>query len=395
MPTQTPARVLYVEGNPDGTVGGSYFSLLFLVRGLDRTRYQPTVVFAAPNPLQPRFHEAGIETRIVPPGRPLVLPGGPLGRLLAKGPNFVRGFVTEPRTLARLLRDERIDLLHLNNSITRNHGWMTAARLAGVPCLTHERGINPTFSRRSRVLARRLGAVVCISDAVRANFVRAGLGDLPLVTIPNGLDPADMVAKRSRADVLAELGVPAERTVAGIVGNIRRWKGQEVVVRALGRLREEAPELVLLLIGDTARDDAAYRRSLDALIRDLKLEQRVVITGYRPDVAECVNALDVMIHASTDPEPFGRVLLEGMALRKPLVASRGGAVPEIVVDGETGLLFEPGQPEDLARALSALVRDPARRAAMGEAGYRRLVGEFGLARNVERTQDLYRTLGFG
>ena len=117
------------------------------------------------------------------------------------------------------------------------------------------------------------------------------------------------------------------------------------------------------------------------------------MTGYRSDVADCVNALDVMIHASTDPEPFGRVLLEGMALRKPLVASRGGAVPEIVVDGETGLLFEPGDADDLDHALGDLVGNTGRRNRMGEAGYRRLIDEFGLDRNVERTQNLYRSLG--
>lgn len=393
MSSVKPVRVLYVEGNPDGTVGGSYFSLLFLVRGLDRRRYEPIVVFAADNPLIPRFHEAGIETRIVPPGQPVRLPGGRLGRLVAQVPNFVRGFVAEPRALAAWLRAERIELVHLNNSILRNHGWMMGARLAGVPCLTHERGINRAFSLRARLLARRLRAVICISGAVHANFLRCGLGNLPLVTIPNGLDPADMKVTRPREAVLAELGVPEGRLVAGIVGNIRRWKGQEVVIRALGRLKDSAPNLVLLLVGDTAKEDAGYRQHLDALVRDLGLGKRVIVTGYRSDVADCVNALDVMIHASTDPEPFGRVLLEGMALRKPLVASRGGAVPEIVVDGETGLLFEPGDADDLARALGELAGDPGRRGRMGEAGYRRLVDEFGLDRNVERTQNLYRSLG--
>lgn len=393
MSNVKPVRVLYVEGNPDGTVGGSYFSLLFLVRGLDRQRYEPIVVFAADNPLIPRFHAAGIETRVVPPGRPVRLPGGRLGRLAAQVPNFFRGFVAEPRALAARLRAERIGLVHLNNSILRNHGWMMAARLAGIPCLTHERGINPAFSTRARLLARGLRAVICISAAVHENFRRCGLGHLPLVTIPNGLDPADMTVTRSREAVLDELGVPPGRLVVGIVGNIRRWKGQEVVVRAMGRLRDSAPDVVLLLIGDTARDDAAYRRHLDSLVAELGLANRVVITGYRSDVADCVNALDVMIHASTEPEPFGRVLLEGMALRKPLVASRGGAVPEIVVDGETGLLFEPGNADDLARALGELVSDPARRARFGEAGYRRLIHEFGLDRNVERTQNLYASLG--
>jgi len=155
-------RVLYVEGNVDGTVGGSYFSLLYLVCNLDRARYEPIVVFAADTALLPRFHAAGIRT-LIRPLPPAVRLRGPLGRLLAKGVNFWRGMVAEPLRLAALLRRERIALVHLNNSIVRNHSWMVGAMLAGVPCITHERGINERFPLRARLLARRLAAVICIS----------------------------------------------------------------------------------------------------------------------------------------------------------------------------------------------------------------------------------------
>jgi glycosyltransferase involved in cell wall biosynthesis len=102
-----------------------------------------------------------------------------------------------------------------------------------------------------------------------------------------------------------------------------------------------------------------------------------------------INALDIQVHASIDPEPFGRVLLEAMALSKPLVASNGGAVPEIVVHEHTGLLFEPGNPTALAAALRTLLADRPRAAAMGAAGRARLLAEFSIRHNVELTQALY------
>src|SRR6187455_2013969 len=114
MKTAGSVRILYVEGNVDGTVGGSFFSLLFLVSGLDRPRFEPVVAFAADNALRPRFHAAGITTLVHPTPRPVTL-RGPAGRLIAKGANFLRGWVMEPLRLARLLRRERIQLLHLNN----------------------------------------------------------------------------------------------------------------------------------------------------------------------------------------------------------------------------------------------------------------------------------------
>jgi glycosyltransferase involved in cell wall biosynthesis len=381
-------RMLYVEGNVDGTIGGSYFSLLFLVAGLDRTRFEPVVVFAAPNALQPRFAEAGVAMLIVPPSS-----SDPRSRLagtvLAKVVNFWRGFIVEPLRLARILRRERIALVHLNNSIRRNHPWMVAARLLRIPCITHERGINLDFKARDRKLARSLRSVICISGAVRDNFVERGLAALPLVTIYNGLDPAQMRVTRGAADVRRELDVGPGARLVGIIGNIKPWKGQEVVVRAMALLAAEFPDVIAVLIGDTSPGETFYREQITALARELGVERQVRITGYRTDVANYIDALEVQVHASIDPEPFGRVLLEGMALSKPLVASNGGAVPEIVVHGETGLLFEPGNPRALADALGAVLRDPGRAAAMGVAGRRRLEAEFSIRRNLELTQGLY------
>ncbi len=384
-------RVLYVEGNDDGTIGGSYFSLLFLVSGLDRTRFTPIVVFATENTLLPRFHAAGARTLIVPVGV-RARAAGRLGRLFTRAVNHCLTYLVMPRRLARILRSEKIDLVHLNNSIRGNHAWMLAARLAGVPCITHERALRRGFVARDRRLARDLGAVICISSAVRENFVAYGLGELPLVTIFNGLDPAQMKCTRAAADVRAEIGVAPDSRLIGIVGNIKPWKGQEVVIRAVGLLRDEFPDLACVLIGDTSPNAAAYREQMLALTRELGIEKRVHITGFRNDVPDYINALDIQVHASIDPEPFGRVLLEAMALSKPLVASNGGAAPEIVKHEQTGLLFEPGNPTALAAALRTLLADRPRAAAMGAAGHARLLADFSIHRNIELTQQIYERL---
>ena len=381
-------NVLYVEGNVDGTVGGSYFSLLYLVSNVDRNRYRPTVVFSADTTLMPKFHAAGVRT-LVRPMPPASRLAGPGGRLVSKIVNFWRGMVVEPVRLAAFLRRERIDLVHLNNSIVRNHSWMVGAMLAGIPCITHERGINERFPLRARLLARRLSAVICISAAVRENFAARGLGGLPLVTIHNGLDPAAMQPNRSEAEIRHELGLGPERRLVGMIGNIKQWKGQEVVVRAVHLLTAEFPRLACVFVGDSSPADATYRARLESLIDELGLRRNILITGYRTDIANYVAALEVQIHASGAPEPCGRVLLEAMALSKPLVASGGGAVPEIVVDGESGLLFEPGDPGSLAACLHSLLADPARAIEMGLNGRRRLAMEFSIANNVATTQRLY------
>jgi glycosyltransferase involved in cell wall biosynthesis len=383
-----PARILYVEGNVDGTVGGSYFSLLYLTSGLDRSQFEPIVVFRTSNALIPRYRAAGADVRVIPPGQPTRLRTPP-GRLASKVVNFVKGFVIEPRRLANLLRRERIALVHLNNSIIKNHEWMVAARLAGVPCITHERGINPKYPRRARALARGLGAVICISRAVRENLVQQNVDGVSLVTIPNGLDPSESRSSISPDTIRREFGIDQGRALVGMVGNFKEWKGQDVVVRAIQLLRERHPRVACMLIGDSSPEAADYERRIRQLILAGKLSDTIFITGYRTNVADYVNALDVLIHASVLPEPFGRVLLEGMAMGKPVVASRGGAVPEIVMDGVTGLLFQPGDAGELASCLHRLLSDGELAMRMGSAGHRRLIEEFSIASNIAATQALY------
>lgn len=384
-------RILYVEGNVDETIGGSFFSLLFLVEGLDRERYKPTVVFSFEHRLIPRFEAAGARVIIRPLAKPVTWSGA-LGRLAARFANLILGFVLEPLRLAWLCRDLQIDLVHLNNSIVRNHPWIVAARLRGIPCVTHERGINREYSTRSRALGRKLDAVICISKAVRDNFEHCGVRGLRLVDIPNALDPNEMQPKVDARTIREEIRIPASARLVGIVGNLKHWKGQEVVIRAMQRVAASFPDVVCLLIGDFSKDDSAYREHILRLIDELGVRECVVVTGYRSNVADYVNALEILIHASIEPEPFGRVLLEGMALNKPLVASRGGAVPEIVVHGTTGLLFEPGDAGALASALMSLLHDPERAIAMGVAGRRRLAERFTIEVNCARTQQLYREL---
>lgn len=384
-------RIAYVDSNVDGTVGGSYFSLLYLVTGLDRNRYEPLVIFSAPTLLAPQFEAAGVQT-VVQPLAPAVKLSRPIGRLAAKLVNFFLGFLLEPIRLARFLRRQHVSLVHLNNSIIRNHPWMLAALLARIPCITHERGINEHVSRRVRVLSRSLRAVICISAAVRDSLISNGLDRLRLVTIHNGLDPESMCAKRPSEQVRAELGLAPGQRLIGVIGNVKPWKGQEIVIRAMGLLREQYPDLACVFVGATSRGEHEYLCHIKRLASELGLTERMTFTGYRSDVADFVAALDIQVHASIAPEPFGRVLLEAMAFSKPLVASGGGAVPEVLVDGETGLLFRPGAPEDLARCVGQLLDNPELAVRMGRAGHIRLQDHFSITANVRATQNLYARL---
>jgi len=302
--------------------------------------------------------------------------------------NFLQFVVFLSLSYAWFLKCERVDLLHLNNSIVRNAEWFLAAFISRTHCVTHERGINDRFSGVARFIAPRLDAIICISTAVRDNMVRRGIPPRNLHIIHNGLDPLEIRPSRSAAELRAAWGLERRSPVVGMVGNLKRWKGQHVLVQALPSMKAAFPELVCLLIGDTSPADKAYEAHLRALIAELGLEGTVRFLGYQRNVADALSLLDVAILASTQ-EPFGRVLLEAMALKKPIVASHSGAVAEIVVDGATGYIFPDGDSVRLAAHTISLLERPASARAMGEAGFQRLTDVFHIRQNVVRTEQLY------
>ena len=385
----------------DGTIGGSYYSLLYLIRGLDRARYEPLVVFYTAHRLLDAFRDAGAETIVWPRPRPFALDRRLPDRLqwlrwpvvvAGKALNLLRGLLIPALSRAWFLVAKRIDIVHLNSSITRNHDWMLAAMLAGRKCVTHERGINQRYSAVSRYFGRRLDAVVCVSEAVRQNM-RDRAGDWRnLLVIHNGLDPAAMRVRTSPLALRQAYGIAPEAPVVVMVGNIKGWKGQDILVRAIAAVRRVCPRVRCVLVGDTSPLDQDYARAVSELVESLGLGDCITFAGSHEHVADFLAMSDIVVHASVLPEPFGRVVLEAMACRRPVIGSNSGGVPEIIEHGETGLLFPPGDVYRLADALVRLITNEEEARRMGEKGYDRLVSRFHIARNVEATERVYTSL---
>lgn len=361
-------RILYAEQNTDGTVGGSYYSLLDIVRTVDRGRYEPVVLFHRDNPLRPRF-DATCRTIVRPPG----------------------GRIRDIPARAGLLRHERIALVHLNNDVGEVAEWLLAARLAGIPCVSHQRG-RSRLSRPRLFFARRLDAVVAIARFLADELAVQGIDAGLVTTIHNGIDPAAVraAARRDRNDMRASLGIEPDRPLVGMVGNIKPWKGQVVLARAMRSVAEQVPGAMCLFLGgvSTARpEDRAYLAEVRAVVEEAGLTGRTVFAGFRNDPHDVMRALDLLVHASIEPEPLGRVILEGMALGTPVVAAAAGGPLEIIEHGVSGILTPPGDEKSLAEAIVSLLLDPDRRRAVADAAARRIHERFLL---VERIADLER-----
>jgi len=398
-------RVLYAEQNFDGTTGGSHHSLLEIIRHLDRELYQPVVLFYEKNALFEKF-QAECPVYILRRKRPVHLdalnrsrfsPARAAASVIQKGINFFKVFIPLTLAAARFIARHKIDLVHLNNSVEEGNAWILAAKLTGRTVITHNRGFAHPGAV-DRFFIRRLDAVIAISGFLTGELERRGVKTgKKFITIYNGIDADEVVSrlKKSASQTRELLGIPDGSPVIGIVGNLKRWKGQETVIRACGILRKEYPGLRCLVAGavsETRLEDREYMRTLRTLLQQFDLGEKVLFLGFRDDIPDIINCLDVLVHASTEPEPLGRVILEGMVLRKPVVASALGGPLEIMQDQETGILVSPGRPRPLASAIGGLLGKPDKRERIAEAGYRSVRERFSIDRNVQQIQSLYKSL---
>jgi glycosyltransferase involved in cell wall biosynthesis len=394
-------RILFVEENRDGTVGGSHHSLLLLVTGLDRSRFEPVVAFYERHALIDEFKRQA-EVVLLPDVRPRRMtraigatwrdPIGIVALAWQKAFNVTRHAAARAAGVVRVVAGIRPDLIHMNNSTRAGLDWLLASRLSGARWVAHQRGFaRPPF------YAGLFDRVICISRHVEAELLRSAPGlARQSVQIYNGVD---VQASRRRAeaksveDVRREFGVRPGEWLIGAVGNIQRWKGQDVLLRALPLLSADRRWRCVVVGGvSTDASSPAYRECLGRLVCDAGLQERVIFTGYRPDVPAIVNACDVLVHTSVKPEPMGRVILEAMALGKPVVATAHGGPIEIIEDGRSGLLVPPDDPPALAGCLDRLMTSPDLRTQIQQAAAQRAATSFSAAEYARRVQDVYVTL---
>ncbi len=378
-------RILYAD--LARTSGGSLISLYNLVRYIPHP-YEAVVVLAEGNPEIEKFSKLGVPVRTVPSLQGAGdRYGGPVDRVrqgwlgaamrrsalshLWHGIGFwarmFRRILPQARHFHRMMRDEEIDLVHVNDMVTDSGSFILAAKMAGLPVVWHVRSFNP-FHRFDRWLARRVDRMIYISRAIESAAVSQGVPRRIGTVIYNGVKVSEFEGLPSPREAREQLGLPVDGFLVGMIGRLARWKGPHVFLRGLALALQRVPDIRGVIVGAPDKSEEGIWDELQEEVRRLGLEGRVHFAGYQPDVRPWLGAMDMLAHTSLEPEPFGRVIIEGMAAGKPVVATNAGAVPEIVEDGRTGLLVVPGSAEALAEAITGLRRDAALRKRLAEAG---------------------------
>ena len=385
----SPHRILFVEASIGGVVGGSLTGILHLIEHLDRGRFAPSLALYEPKDGLGSLEVLGVPVHVLPALPAPTADGarGRLGRALLRAGDLYGVVVPRALALAELFRREGPALVYLANGLTANLDGVLAAARCGVPVICHEKGyrrVGPV----ERLLSRWVHTCVGMTEDVTAHYRMRHVHARRFVTIYDGID-CTQFAPGGGAAVRREFDIPADAPLVGIVGHIQDWKGQLLVAEAVARVRARSPELRCLVVGGVHRQGAEYAARLAERIAAPDLAGHVILTGARRDVGACLDALDLVIHSSTRPEPFGRVLIEAMALGRPVIAPREGGPCVIVVDAETGILVPPRDAETLADAIGQLVGDPTRRALMGQAGRVRVDAVFDIRHHARAMQAVF------
>jgi len=399
-----PLKVLYVVRTGGG---GAVISLLLLIKHLDRQRIQPVVLFYGPTPYADDFRTAGAEVRFLDSSVSVrsmahLLPDGivsarrerPFLRRVSQLNGFLQRDVRLARRIVHVIEEVQPDLVQGNICPSADRTSILAAGLTRVPYVAYMQFWTRGEPWLDRPLSMFVERYLCVSEAVRRQL----LNDVhvPVEKTEVVYTPFEFPSTVSSLDdrVRRALGVRNGGALVANIGRVVPWKGQDIFLRAFASISRDHPDATAVIVGSAGGSTAgrAFEAELRRLAVELGLADRVIFTGHRSDVEDLMRASNVVVHSSSKPEPLGRVIMEAIAVGTPVIATEAGGVPEMIRDGETGLLVPPGDVEAMASALDTLLSDPTQGVAMAKRARSTTGAKFSAASFVQRMESEYRRI---
>jgi glycosyltransferase involved in cell wall biosynthesis len=380
-------NILYVSDST--TVSGAEIVVLGYLDALKALGHRPYGFVSRQNPrLIAAFHERNV---------PCVATGTYSRRLLETTANplalteFATAFWQTGTEMARVIGDARIDLIHSISYPASAYAAIAAAR-TGRQQVWHEHNIKRLHRVNRHIyrsVARTCRFLVGPSNAVTDNLAKAGIDRAKLRTVYNGIDLERFrpLPDRETDRLRRDLGLLENERAVGLFGQMLPYKGHGTLIEAAPEILRSHPHTRFYFVG--ALENPPYEHELRDLIASRGLAARVHFTGWRNDVQDLVRAMDVVVVGTTTPEPAALMLMEAAAMERAVVATRTGGTPEILLDGETGLLFEPGNAFELAERIVRLLDCPDLARAFGAAGRRRVEERFSRGRHLNEMFQLY------
>ena len=355
-----------------GGPGGAEKVLLNIVKNIDSRHFDSLVLLLRKGWLYQTLRQHHPETRVIESNRAWDI------RFLLK--------------LSSLIRKEKIDLLHSHLPGINFYSCLAALITKRPVIVTYHGKIGDGDDRRWKnvfknfIIRKTAVQVVAVSDYLKNELINhVGIDQRKVTTIHHGIDFKAFGAKKNPFELKQELGLSESTPVVGAVGNIRGSKGYEFLIQSAKLVGKKIPHVFFLIVGE--KEEKLFC-DLTKLTEKLGLGERIKFLGFREDVPDFLNILDVFVLSSTT-EGFSIATVEAMSLAKPVVVTDCGGPAEIVSDGQTGFLVPPRDPESLAEKIILLLENKTLREEMGTKAQIGVRKKFGLEESIKNYESLY------
>ncbi len=362
-------NILYLINTPD-IKGGGEISLLNLLKKIDKKIYNPIAACPSEGSMSLAIRDMNIDVEIVS-----------MRRLRYFN---LYSLVTGVLKLIRIINAYKIDVIHANGSRCMIYGGI-AGKIKRIPVIWHVRIVEKD-NLLDRILSMLADRIIVISNSVRDRFNWLKKKE-KISVIYNGIDIDDFTRNINTDKIRKELSITETEIVIGTVGQLIPMKGHKYLIEAAKIVLEKIKNVKFIITG-SSQGNNSYEMELKNMVKNYGLEDKIIFTGYRKDIKNIIALMDIFIFSAVG-EGFGRVLIEAMALQKPVVAANSGGIPEIVVDGKTGLLVPENDPQSIASAVIRLINEKDIRVKMGMAGRKRVEEMFTIERRTRDVENLY------
>ncbi|MCE5259460.1 MAG: glycosyltransferase [Chloroflexi bacterium] len=357
-------------------LGGAEIFLLLLLQHLDKERVYP-ILACNPGPMAEAGQRIGVEVHTVPLPR--------LRRSLFAPAALLRGSYA----LAKLLSSRRAEVVVSN---TMRASYYTALAAGHIPLVWFVHDIYAP-GRYVHWMAEHAKLAVAVSSSAATSLPK----ELPRIILPNCLDLPAFDAEISRLpNPRSSWGIGITVPVIGMIGSLRPWKGHADFIRAMTVVHQVLPQARFVLVGgDIFGLGNQYEQELRQLAAQSGLQESLIFAGQRDDIAAVVRSLNILVHCSTEPEAFGRVIIEAMAAEVPVIAYNRAGPGEIVQDQKSGILVQAGDIQALAEACQRLIVNPAWARELGRQGRSIVQNRYEITQGVNRFADALLTVTGG
>jgi glycosyltransferase involved in cell wall biosynthesis len=406
-PENERRRVLYIE-NGQG-YGGAVICLELLLQALDRNCYEPFVstsytdgnyqnlINTAPFTYLPYrvFNKNKLAEQLIPQRN-----NTPKGAVVRKAcrqlfsaADYTINLLPYVLHLIALCRRQYIDLVHLNNEPVCNMGGLLAAKMLGLPVVCHVRGSPLSWdSPTARWLYSLVDQFITVADWVKQEVAAMGVASERITTIWDGRDLRPFEVLEDRHAIRLELGLTKDEVAVGIFSRLNPWKGHRIFIEAMEKVFRKRADCRALIVGGTTAKLQWYEKELKEIVVQRNLSDRIVFTGQRNDIPRLMKAMDIVVHASIEPDPYPGVVLEAMLMGRPIIASNQGGPAEALEDAKTGILCPSGDPEAFADRILVLADGHDWREKIGAAARKVAWERYSVENHARRIEKVYEQL---